>query len=411
MLVYLVGPPCAGKATIADFLVSQHSFRRILLLAPPGAASSSSSFSSASAAPPVDDNTSTRPTDSNSAPLRFASVEQVVAYATAHHQANFVLTWPPSPPHRDSDTAAAAAARDGGPPAPSLTRAELLEVRRRPFSLLVAVDAPFSVRLARWRLRRRAPASDSDAAAFLAVDEAALYGSPPAAAATGAPRTDGDDGGFSEDHADGNFISLYELMRQADLTLLATNSGSPIPADWKSQLHARLAAIDVTNPTRLRPSWDLYFMRLCNLAASRSNCLKRRVGCVITRDRRVIATGYNGTPRGIRNCSEGGCRRCAGGAGRGEKLDECWCLHAEENALLESGRERIAGDGASILYCNTCPCIGCAKKIVQAGVQEVVYLLSYGAMDTYTRSLFDEAGVTLRQMEDDHRPSGQVFRI
>jgi dCMP deaminase len=79
--------------------------------------------------------------------------------------------------------------------------------------------------------------------------------------------------------------------------------------------------------------------------------MKRRVGCVLVREKRVISTGYNGTPKNIRNCNEGGCPRCNGGQSAGVGLSTCLCLHAEENALLEAGRERIR-EGA-ILYCDT----------------------------------------------------------
>lgn len=135
------------------------------------------------------------------------------------------------------------------------------------------------------------------------------------------------------------------------------------------ELYAALKNLDLSNDERLRPTWDQYFMQLASLAAQRSNCMKRRVGCVIVRDRRVISTGYNGTPRNITNCNEGGCRchplsitsvpvsdfigpRCNRGEGGGAGLSTCLCIHAEENALLEAGRERIR-EGA-ILYCDTC---------------------------------------------------------
>ena len=116
-------------------------------------------------------------------------------------------------------------------------------------------------------------------------------------------------------------------------------------------------------------------MLLASLASLRSNCMKRRVGAVLVREKRVVSTGYNGTPRGVKNCSEGGCGRCngwgdglnsklgelvlgeekRGQAVMGEGLDECLCLHAEENALLEAGRERVSGGGTTgaVLYCNT----------------------------------------------------------
>ena len=135
----------------------------------------------------------------------------------------------------------------------------------------------------------------------------------------------------------------------------------------KAALFAHLEELELLNPERLRPSWDTYFMQLASLASLRSNCMKRRVGAILVRNNRILATGcavmrtfkityssqprifrYNGTPRGLTNCNEGGCRRCNSAS---ETSDECVCLHAEENALLEAGRERV-GDGA-VLYCNT----------------------------------------------------------
>ncbi|KAG8962936.1 Deoxycytidine monophosphate (dCMP) deaminase [Tulasnella sp. 419] len=99
------------------------------------------------------------------------------------------------------------------------------------------------------------------------------------------------------------------------------------------------------------------------------------------------------------NCNEGGCSRCNGQARSGVALDECLCLHAEENALLEAGRERI-GDGA-VLYCNTCPCLRCSVKIVQTGVKVVVYNFAY-SMDSASARVFQEAGVELRQHTPPH---------
>lgn len=149
----------------------------------------------------------------------------------------------------------------------------------------------------------------------------------------------------------------------------------------------------------LRPQWDDYFALLAELAARRSNCMKRRVGCIIARDNRVVATGYNGTPRGVTNCNQSGCARCNGDSKRtGVKLDECLCLHAEENALLEAGRDRVDRPG-TVLYSSTCPCLSCAKKIIQLGVREVIYTHTY-SMDAATAVLMQEAGVTLRR----HQP-------
>ncbi|CRK31957.1 hypothetical protein BN1708_018900, partial [Verticillium longisporum] len=155
--------------------------------------------------------------------------------------------------------------------------------------------------------------------------------------------------------------------------------------------------LDLPNPARLRPSWDAYFMSLATLASLRSNCMKRRVGAVLVSgaEKRVLSTGYNGTPRGLRNCAQGGCPRCnEGGAGSGAGLATCLCIHAEENALLEAGRERIR-DGA-VLYCDTCPCLTCSIKVCQVGIREVVYAQGY-SMDIETAAVFREAGVKLRQ--------------
>ncbi|KAK4452379.1 Deoxycytidine monophosphate deaminase [Podospora aff. communis PSN243] len=161
-----------------------------------------------------------------------------------------------------------------------------------------------------------------------------------------------------------------------------------------SSLYTTLDKLNLLNPDRLRPSWDAYFMALASLAAQRANCMKRRVGCVVVRDRRVISTGYNGTPRGLLNCGEGGCGRCNAGQGSGEGLATCLCLHAEENALLEAGRERLR-EGA-VLYCDTCPCLTCSIKIVQVGISEVVYSQEY-SMDSMTAAVLREGGVRLRQ--------------
>jgi dCMP deaminase len=161
-------------------------------------------------------------------------------------------------------------------------------------------------------------------------------------------------------------------------------------------LHSELSQLNLIHPERLLPSWDAYFMTLSHLAARRSNCMKRRVGCILVSCQRILSAGYNGTPSGTVNCNKGGCARCNGGEARGgHALDACFCLHAEENALLEVGRER-AKMGQCTLYCNTSPCLACAKKIVQCGVKEVVYDQAYG-MESLTLDLFAQAGVKVRQ--------------
>ena len=105
----------------------------------------------------------------------------------------------------------------------------------------------------------------------------------------------------NDDHLYDTVSGLARLINRAEVRLV--NSTSSL-----EQLHDALKDLDLANEQRLRPSWDQYFMQLASLAAQRSNCMKRRVGCVLVREQRVISTGYNGTPRNLRNCNEGGCR-------------------------------------------------------------------------------------------------------
>lgn len=126
-----------------------------------------------------------------------------------------------------------------------------------------------------------------------------------------------------------------------------------------------------------RPSWVKYYSDIAQQVAKRSNCIKRQVGAVVVLDNRVISTGYNGTPRGVKNCCDGGCRRCNDPTiPSGTQLDTCWCSHAEENAIVQCAYAGVSIKGAT-LYSMLSPCIQCAKMIIQAGVVEVYYKGSY----------------------------------
>jgi dCMP deaminase len=119
---------------------------------------------------------------------------------------------------------------------------------------------------------------------------------------------------------------------------------------------------------------------------------------VVTKDRRIISTGYNGTPRGTRNCNEGGCPRCNAFAPGGTRLDECLCSHGEENAITQASYHGVSLRGATI-YTTLSPCLWCTKMIINAGLVEVVYNASYPLDDT-AHALLVEAGLTLRQLAD-----------
>ncbi len=142
-----------------------------------------------------------------------------------------------------------------------------------------------------------------------------------------------------------------------------------------------------------RPNWDEYFMQIAQNVALRSNCMKRKVGAVVVMDRRIVTTGYNGTPRGVTNCNEGGCPRCNSLADSGTRLDECLCSHAEENAIVQAAYHGIGVNGGT-LYSTCSPCLICTKIIINAGISRVVFNRSYGLSETAT-SLLAAAGVEL----------------
>ncbi|MBX7148530.1 hypothetical protein K1X76_05545 [bacterium] len=144
-----------------------------------------------------------------------------------------------------------------------------------------------------------------------------------------------------------------------------------------AQLEDRLRIlIQDLSKKNTRPSWDEYFMNIAKVVALRSNCVKRKVAAVIVRDKRVISTGYNGTPRGITNCNEGGCPRCNSFGNSGANLDECLCSHAEENAIVQSAYHGMQIK-ESTLYTTFSPCLMCTKMIINSGIKEVVYNAKY----------------------------------
>jgi len=272
----------------------------------------------------------------NTAEQRFSDVDALLGHATKNWRSHYVTT--------------------------SIWSQDILDtLTQRPFFILLSIDAPISTRWERF------------------CDRCTKAGEKPPTLEQFVVRND-------EHMYDPNF-GLAALPSQARIRVL--NSTTSLKKLW-----AALDSLNLTDDARIRPTWDQYFMTLANLAARRSNCMRRQVGCVLVREKRVISTGYNGTPRNITNCNEGGCPRCNGASAGGSGLSTCFCVHAEENALLEAGRERVGAE--AVLYCTTCPCLTCCIKIVQVGIKEVVFSRSY-YMDSETAALFKEAGVQLRQ--------------
>lgn len=152
-----------------------------------------------------------------------------------------------------------------------------------------------------------------------------------------------------------------------------------------------------------RPDWDTYFMLQAEIAKLRSNCLTRHIGAVIVKDNRQIATGYNGTPPGIKNCFEGGCPRCMarmkGEVKSGEGLDRCLCTHAEANAIMQCALFGNAGStrGAT-LYSTFAPCIECSKMTISVEIKRIVVVTDYPEDGT---QLLKQAKVNLVKMNPE----------
>jgi dCMP deaminase len=155
----------------------------------------------------------------------------------------------------------------------------------------------------------------------------------------------------------------------------------------------------------MRPSWDEYFMRIAQVVASRSVCLRHQIGAVIVnKDRQILSTGYNGPPRGMRHCEDrGGCIREKEGIASGTRQEYCFGLHAEQNAIVQAAREGIQLVG-STLYCTYKPCSLCARMIVNAGIREVHFMADYP--DDLTQTILDEGGVACVKWDGPTSESG-----
>jgi dCMP deaminase len=142
-----------------------------------------------------------------------------------------------------------------------------------------------------------------------------------------------------------------------------------------------------------RPSWDEYFMEMAMLTAKRSTCMRRNVGAVIVQDKHIIATGYNGAPKGIPHCEEiGGCLREKMNIPSGERHELCRALHAEQNAIIQAATLAQSIEGASIYITNQ-PCVICAKMIINAGIKRIV--VKEGYPDKLAVDLLAEAGLKI----------------
>ena len=148
-----------------------------------------------------------------------------------------------------------------------------------------------------------------------------------------------------------------------------------------------------------RPDWDEYFMEMAVLTAARSTCLRRQVGAVIVSDRHIVATGYNGAPRGLAHCAErGGCIREKMGIPSGERHELCVALHAEQNAIIQAATLGQSIERATIYITNQ-PCTICSKMIINAGIRRIV--VKEGYPDKLSVDLLAEAGLKIVMLGDE----------
>ena len=152
-----------------------------------------------------------------------------------------------------------------------------------------------------------------------------------------------------------------------------------------------------------RPSWDEYFMAIAKLVSTRSTCLRRHVGAVLVKDKHIIATGYNGAPRGLKHASEVGCLREKLNVPSGERHELCRGLHAEQNAIIQAAVYGVSTIDA-VLYCTHCPCSLCTKMIINARIKKVIY--EEGYPDWLAKELANEAKlpiVMFKPKSEEHR--------
>jgi len=143
-----------------------------------------------------------------------------------------------------------------------------------------------------------------------------------------------------------------------------------------------------------RPSWDAYFMDITFLVAKRSTCLRRAVGALVVKNKRILSTGYNGAPTGIKHCSEAGCLREELNVASGEKHELCRGIHAEQNAIIQAAFHGVGIKGAT-LFCTNLPCSICAKMIINAGIKKICYHSGYA--DAISKEMLDAAGLEVEK--------------
>lgn len=243
--------------------------------------------------------------------------------------------------------------------------AEVDVLRKRKEFILISVDAPASIRFE--RLKKRGKKGDT----IRTLEDF--------------KRLEKEDEGSSS-----TGLQMHKVIKMADLTIMNDADIEAVQGKIDKVLMHWGPKLQLP-----RPSWDEYFMNIAKEVSKRSNCMKRKVAAIVVKDLRIISTGYNGTPKGTKNCNEGGCPRCNSYASSGAKIDECVCSHGEENAIVQAAYHGVSLKD-SVLYSTFSPCVQCTKMIINSGIKEVVYNLEYPLPDS-AKNLFKEAGIKIRQ--------------
>lgn len=156
-----------------------------------------------------------------------------------------------------------------------------------------------------------------------------------------------------------------------------------------------------------RPGWDEYFAQIACQVSSRSTCVRRKVGCVVVKERRILATGYNGAPTGLKHCGEAGCLRETLNVSSGERHELCRGLHAEQNAIIQAAIYGTPLEGSDI-YSTHLPCVLCTKMLINVRVRRIFFLNGYP--DDFAKKLIGESGIPLIEMriENDRINIGEL---
>ena len=145
-----------------------------------------------------------------------------------------------------------------------------------------------------------------------------------------------------------------------------------------------------------RPSWNEYFMEIALLVRKRSTCIRRQIGCVIVSDKKIMSTGYNGAPSGLRHCLDTGCLREKMGIPSGQRHELCRALHAEQNAIIQAAISGINIKGATV-FCTHFPCSLCAKMLINVRVDKIYYIEGYP--DDLSKGLLLEANIPTEKID------------